>query len=165
MHKVLVVVLVACGSPAAAPDALVVIPHPDAAVGAGPDAPPDAFDALACAGQPAPATALDPLPIHGTLFAIDHYNVASISGATVLVRRRADAGVLATVTTDASGTFATSLASGGTPLDAYFTVDVAGYRASRIDPGDALVGSGTALLVVARDAENARGAGDAGVSA
>jgi hypothetical protein len=167
MHKVLLLAVVACGSPAAAPDALVVVPHPDAALDARPDAPPvdAAFDPLACAGQPAPATALDPLPIHGTLFAIDHYQVAPVAGATVVVRRRADAGVLATLTTNASGAFATSLSSGGTPLDAYFTVDVAGYRSSRIDPGDALVGSENALLVVATEAEIARWYGDAGVSA
>src|SRR5207245_20946 len=150
IDMVLVLFLFAVGSLSVAPDALVVIPLPDAPV----DPPPvDAtFAPLACVGQPAPATALDPLPIHGTLFAIDHYDVAPIAGASVLVRRRADAGVLATLTTNASGEFAASLASGGTPLDAYFTVDVQGYRGSRVDPGDALVGTENALLVVATDA-------------
>ncbi len=167
MNKLIwAVMLVGCGSSANVPDAAQVhdAPRPiDAphAVDAGPDAPPDP---LACVGQPAPTTAPDPLPITGKLFAIDHYNVTPIDGATVVVHRRADDTVIAQLQTDATGAFSTTVASGGHALAAYFTVDIAGNVQSYVDPGDPLVGGEDALLVTATSDEIARWYGDAGTT-
>jgi len=79
----------ACSSPAAAPDAPSTRDAPlpiDAAVDAMPDAggAPD----LSCLGQPANTTAPDPLAVDGTVFAIDHYQVAPFAGASVTLHRR-----------------------------------------------------------------------------
>jgi hypothetical protein len=150
-------VLAACSSPPAAPDA----PHAADAraidapppVDAAPDAPgPD----LACLGQPPPATAPDPLPVEGKVFAVDHYDVAPVTGATVVLRRRGTDAMIAQATTAADGAFAMSVASGGVPVDGYFAVAAAGYRPTRVEPGDPLSGGENALMLVAGDAELAR---------
>src|SRR5262249_12110189 len=106
----------------------------------------------------------DPLPITGKLFAIDHYNVAPIEGATVVVHRRADDTVIAQLQTDAMGAFSTEVASGGHALAAYFTVDITGNVPSYIDPGDPLIGGEDALLVSATADEIARWYADAGTT-
>ncbi|HEV7556336.1 MAG TPA: hypothetical protein VGO00_12805 [Kofleriaceae bacterium] len=134
----------------------------DAAIDAMPDAG-DELD-LACLGQPATATAPDPLAVDGTVFAIDHYHVAPLAGATVTLHRRADDGVIASLVTGADGTYALSIATGGAAVDAYYTVDAAGELPARIDPGDPLTTGFFALAVVASEAEVARWYGDAGAT-
>lgn len=156
-----ILALAACSSPHATPDA----PHAgDARAIDGPrrlDAAPDvASDApgtdLACLGQPPPATAPDPLPVAGKLFAVDNYEVAPIEGATVVLHRHGTDAILAQATTAADGAFAMSIASGGQSLDGYFTIAAAGYRPTRVEPGDPLAGGESALMLVAGDAELAR---------
>ena len=166
MTKYLVAVLVAGCSTAhpATPDAPPVA-H-DARLDAPPpppDAPPDAPAGpnLACLGQAPAATAPDPLPVMGTLFAIDHYQIAPLAGAAVSVRRRADDGVLASAMTASDGTFATTVASDGHAIDAYFAIAATGFVAGRIDPVIPLSGGEHALMVVASDAEIARWYADA----
>jgi len=150
----------ACGSSPAAPDAP---SHADArapdgrAADAPPDSPPDAASPnLACLGQPPAATASDPLPVAGKLFAVDHYNVAPVSGGTVVLRHHGNDAVLAQATTAADGSFAMQVASGGVPVDAYFAISADGYRPTRVEPGDPLSGGENALMLVAADAELAR---------
>ena len=165
-------ILAACSSPSKAtldappsPDA----PHPSDARPL-PDAPTDVpIDAppmpdLSCLGQPPPGTAPDPLAVDGTVFAIDHYQVAPLPGASVTLHRRSDDGVLATALTGSDGTFAMSVATGGVALDAYYTVAATGELPSRIDPGDPMTTGFFALAVVASDAEVQRWYGDAGAS-
>lgn len=152
--------LAACGSSPAAPDAGA---HADAraldarALDAPPDSPPDAAGPnLACLGQPPPATASDPLPVAGKLFAVDHYNVAPVTGGTVVLRHHGSDAVLAQATTAADGSFAMSVTSGGVPVDAYFAISADGYRPTRVEPGDPLSGGENALMLVAADDELAR---------
>jgi hypothetical protein len=154
----------ACSSPAAAPDARAV---PDVALpidamadtsdeGAAPD--------LACLGQPATTTAPDPLDVDGTVFAIDHYQVAPLAGAVVTLHRRGDDGVIATDVSAADGRYAMSIATGGKAADAYYTVDAAGDLPTRIDPGDPLTTGFSPLVVVASEAEVMRWYADAGAT-
>jgi hypothetical protein len=150
----------ACGSSPAAPDAP---SHADArgldarAPDARPDGPPDASGPdLACLGQPPPSTAPDPLPVGGKLFAVDHYNVAPVTGGTVVLRHHGSDAVLAQATTAADGSFAMTVASGGAPVDAYFAISADGYRPTRVEPGDPLSGGENALMLVAADDELAR---------
>lgn len=151
--------LAACGSSPAAPDAP---SHADArAQDAPPDSPPDSPpDApgpdLACLGQPPPSTAPDPLPVAGKLFAVDHYNVAPVTGGTVVLRRHGSDAVLAQATTGSDGSFTMSVASGGAPVDGYFAIAADGYRPTRVEPGDPLSGGENALMLVAADDELAR---------
>jgi len=152
-------VLAACSSTLtpAMPDAA---PGKDARARDAPpsiDAPPDAPGPdLACLSQPPPTTAPDPLPVEGKLFAVTNYNVAPVTGATVVLRRRGTDAVLAQATTAADGGFTMTVASGGAPVDGTFTVAAAGYRPTRVDPGDPLSGGENALMLVADDAELAR---------
>lgn len=136
------------GTDARAIDAPVHLPIDGAPDAPGPD--------LACLGQPPPTTAPDPLPVEGKLFAVENYEVAPVDGATVVLRRRGTDAVLAQATTAADGGFTMSVASGGVPVDGTFTVAAAGYRTTRIDPGDPLSGGENALMLVAGDAELAR---------
>lgn len=150
--------LAACGSSAtpATPDAA---PGTDARaidapvtppIDAAPDAPgPD----LACLGQPPPTTAPDPMPVEGTLFAVDHYALAPVDGAIVVLRHHGTEAVIAQATTGADGGFTMSVATGGAAVDGYFTVAAAGYRPTRIEPGDPLSGGENALMLLASDVE------------
>src|SRR5450432_3128529 len=128
----------ACNSTANnSPDALVHSDSPSIdAVTA--DAPLDAAQPdLACLGAAPAATAPDPLVIAGTVFAIDHYQIAKLAGATVAVHRRSDDGVIATAPlTGADGTYSTSIATGGAAVDAYYSIDAPGELPTRIDPGE-----------------------------
>jgi hypothetical protein len=154
------IVLAACGGAPAKPDAADA-PRPiDAMPDASPDADPNAPD-LSCLGQAPPATAPDPLPVAGKLFAIVNYDVAPIANATIVVARRSDGATLAQTTTAADGAFATSIASGGVPVDALLTAAVAGMRPTVVDPGEPLSGGENALMVAADDAELARWFADA----
>jgi hypothetical protein len=158
------VVLAACGSDAARPDAAIV--ELDARVDARrPDAmPPDAGPNLACLGQASPVTASDPLPVTGKLFAIDHYQVTPVAGATIAVVLRADDSILASDTTASDGTFATNVTSHGDAVDAYFAITAAGFVAGRIDPVVRLTDNAHQLMVVASEAEIGRWYADAGVT-
>lgn len=159
--------LAACGStstparPDAAPDADARAIDAPVAIDAAPDAPgPD----LACLGQPPPTTAPDPLPLEGKVFAVDHYQLAPVDGATVVLRRRGTDAVIAQATTATDGGFTMSVASGGSAVDGYFTVAAAGYRPTRIEPGDPLSGGENALMLVASDAELERWYAAAGMT-
>src|SRR5262249_25995014 len=151
-----VMFLAACGSSPAKPDAAVDVPRPvDAMIDAMVDADPNAPD-LSCLGMSPPATAPDPLPVAGKLFVIDHYNVTPVANATITLARKSDGGALGTATTADDGSFSTTIASGGVPVAAVLTTTVAGFRPTRVDPGDPLSGGEDALMVVASDAEVAR---------
>jgi hypothetical protein len=164
-----VLLFTACSSPAAsvldAPahpqqDA----PHRDAALDA---VVPDAFDGpdLSCLGQPAPATAPEPLPLDGKVFVVDHYQITPFAGATLTVHRRSDDAVLATSTVTASdGTYALSAATNGSALAAYLTVAAPGEVPVRIDPGDPLTTGFFGLALVAPPDEIARWYTDAGAT-
>jgi hypothetical protein len=164
-----VVIFAACSSPAPSvldapaplhPDA----PHRDAALDGFV---PDAFDGpdLSCLGQPAPTTAPERLPLDGKVFAVDHYQVVPFAGATLTLHRRSDDTVLATSTTTAAdGTYAMSATTGGTALDAYFTIAAPGEVPVRIDPGDPITTGYFGLGLVAPAAEIARWYADAGAS-
>ena len=109
--------------------------------------------------MPRPAAAdhrAQSLPVEGKLFAVDNYEVTPVNGATVVLLRRGTDAVIAEATTAADGGFTMSVASGGAPVDGYFTVGAAGYRPTRVDPGDPLSGGENALMLVASDAELAR---------
>jgi hypothetical protein len=161
MRRSFALFLAACGtSPHVAPDARALDAR--AVDAAGPDATDAPPDPLACLGQPAQASAPDPLPIAGKLFAIDHYQVTPVANEQVVVR--SDTDTLATATTGADGAFAASVPSGGLAVSAHFTVDVDGFRPSVIWPGDPLHGGENALLVIATDAEIARWYADAGTT-
>jgi hypothetical protein len=156
-----VLILAACGSSPAKPDAAADVPRPpDAMIDAMVDADPDAPD-LSCLAMPPPATAPDPLPVEGKLFVIDHYEVTPLAGAIVTVARKSDGAPLGTVTTADDGSFSTSIASGGAPVAAVLTTAASGFRPTRVDPGDPLSGGENALMVVASDAEVARWHADA----
>jgi hypothetical protein len=164
MRLLFLVSLVACSAPAshppdARPDAPVVLDAPVDTPAI--DAP--AFD-LSCLGQPPPSTAPDPLPIAGKVFAIDHYQVVPVAGATVVLHRRADDGVVATAVTGSDGAYAMSIASGGKAFDGYYIVTATGELPSRIDPGDPLTAGANALAVVATAAEIQRWYADAGAT-
>ena len=148
----------ACGASPAAPDAPLDARALDARSPDAPaDSPPDAAGPnLACLGQAPPSTAPDPLPVAGKLFAVDHYDVAPVTGGTVVLRRRGTDAVLAQTTTAADGSFTMSVASGGAPVDAYFAIAADGYRPTRVEPGDPLSGGENALMLVAADDELAR---------
>jgi hypothetical protein len=109
-------------------------------------------------------TAPDPLPLTGKLFAIDHYQITPLAGATVSVVRRADDSVLASDTTASDGTFATNVTSNGDAVAAYFQIAAAGFVAGRIDPVVPLVGNEHELVVVASEAEISRWYADANVA-
>jgi hypothetical protein len=159
-----VLFLAACGSAPAKPDAAVDAPRPvDAMIDAMVDADPNAPD-LSCLGMSPPATAPDPLPVAGKLFVIDHYDVTPIASATVTVARKSDGVALGTAITADDGSFSTTIASGGVPVAAVLTTTVAGFRPTRVDPGDPLSGGEDALMVVASDAEVARWHTDANAS-
>jgi hypothetical protein len=155
-------VLAACGSSPSTPDGTLAIDTPIAIDAPIADAPtgPD----LTCLDHAPPATAPDPLPVAGKVFASDHYQVTPVVDATVVLHRRSDDSVIAQLTTDASGAFATDVISGGVPVDAYFTITATGYPSSRIDPGDPLSGGESALLLVADASELARWYTDAGAT-
>jgi hypothetical protein len=161
----------ACGSPSkGAPDgATPADSHrmPDAEAPSGPDASfadaPSAVD-LSCLGKAPPATAPDPFTVQGTVFAVDHYQLGPIAGATVTLHRRSDDGVIATAATTASdGTYSISVATGGAAIDAYYTIDASGEVSSRIDPGDPITTGYYAFAAVASSDEIARWYADAGV--
>ena len=90
------------------------------------------------------------------MFAVDNYQIAPVTGATVVLRRRGTDAVIAQATTATDGSFTMSVASGGAAVDGYFTVAAEGYRPTRIEPGDPLSGGENALMLVAGDAELAR---------
>ena len=155
----ILILVAACGSSPDSPDAavrLVDAPSIDGSPDAAPrpDAPSDVD--LTCLGHAGASVAPDPVPLNGRVYSIDHYQVSNLAGATVVLHRRSDDDVIATMTTATNGTFTGSVASGGTPVDAYYTVDATGYVPSRIDPGDPLVGDESALLVAAKTEELAR---------
>jgi hypothetical protein len=163
-----ILVFAACSATPATPDApsnLVDAPAADASSLDSPaDAPADARKPdLTCIGQPPPTTAPDPLLVAGKVFSVDHYDVAPVEGATVVLRRRGTDAVIAQTTTAADGAFAMSIASGGMPVDGYFAVAAAGYRPTRVDPGEPLSGGDDALMLVAGDAELTRWYAAAGV--
>ncbi|MCW5804945.1 MAG: hypothetical protein KIT31_21425, partial [Deltaproteobacteria bacterium] len=163
----LVVALAACGSsPPVTPDGAVLDAHvPDGRADAPLDAPEKPPLDFTCLNQPPPATAPDPLLVGGKLFAIEHYQVAALAGATVVLRRRANDAPIAQAQTAADGAFEMSVASGGEPVDGYFTIDAPGFAPSRIDPGDPLFDGEGPLLAVATGDEMARWYADAGLPA
>ena len=170
MHRrsISVVVLAACGSPA--PSVFDAPAHTDAPSHRDGAADATSFDApegadLACLGQPAPIGAPDPLPLDGKVFVIDHYQITPLAGATMVTHRRSDDAVIATSTTTAAdGTFAMSAPTGGTALDAYFTITAAGEVPVRIDPGDPITAGYFGLALVAPADEIMRWYADAGAT-
>lgn len=164
------VLLAGCGNDAAVP--LDAPRNPDArgdARGAMRDAVADAMPGdgaldLACLDRAPPTSAADPVAFGGTVFAVDHYQLSQGSGASVALLARSDGAVLATTSSGSDGSFTMSIESHGAPVDAYFTVTVAGDLPSRVDPGNPLVGGENALLLAAADAEVARWYGDAGAT-
>lgn len=154
-----ILVLAGCGSTPAALDAAPGgdAPAIDTAIAQPMDASPDAPGAdLGCLGLPPPTTAPDPLMVEGTLFAVEHYEVTPVAAATVVLLRHGTNAVIAQTTTAADGAFAMTVTSGGVPVDGYFTVAAAGYRATRVEPGDPLSGGENVLMLVADDVELAR---------
>src|SRR5262245_25435967 len=161
--------LVACSATPATPDAGLNLVDARAADASRLDSPTDApADArgpdLACLGQPPPSTAPDPLPVAGKVFSVENYEIAPVEGATVVLRRRGTDAAIAQTTTAADGTFAMSITSNGVPFDGYFTISAAGYRPTRVDPGDPLSGGDDALIIVANNAELSRWYAAAGVA-
>jgi hypothetical protein len=111
--------LVACGSDHAAVDASIKIidaPPPDMKVFE--DAPPATYD-LSCLNNPAPTTATDPITIAGTTAELSQSGNA-IPNVAVDVFKTGTTAALATVTSDATGAFATgNIATATTPIDGY----------------------------------------------
>jgi hypothetical protein len=136
-------VVVACGDDSPSdPDATADID----ATAAGPDAapvpdatpaPPDAIEdrpALACLGDPAPATAPATIRIEGNLFDGAADPIAPLPGASAELRARSDDALIAAVTTGGDGAFAFDVSTGGAPVDAYLAFAVDGYLPTRMTP-------------------------------
>jgi hypothetical protein len=157
-------VLAACSALPATPDAPLTIVDARAVDAPIIDTPADASGPdLMCLGQ-SPTAAPDPLLVEGKLFAVDHYDITPVVGATVVLRRRGTDAAIVQTTTAADGAFTMSVVSHGVPVDGYFTVTAAGYRPTRVEPGDPLSGGENALMLVADDAEMTRWYAAAGVA-
>jgi hypothetical protein len=163
----LLTVLVACSDDPRPP--LIDAAPPDTTDAASdtappPDDTPPRID-LTCLGDPAPATAPDPLPIAGKAFAIDHYDAQALANATVELRARSGDALIASTASGADGAFAFAVASKGVPVDATLVVVAAGYRTVRGIPAEPFHGTTPdALLAVATDEELARWYADAGAA-
>ncbi len=101
---------------------------------------------LGCQADPAPITAADPVTATG---GINNYpQAASIAGAIVELRRTSDDVVLDTATTNASGAFSVTAATGGVPLEAYYHVTATGYLDGFAQHAEVLVGDHAAFATL-----------------
>jgi hypothetical protein len=160
--SIAICLLAACEAPSTDPDA----GPSDAPVDAPPPRPDVASDAdlpaLRCLGLPPPAVADDPLVQTGRVFDVVDYQIAPLPGATVELRDRATGDAIAAATTDAAGDYAFSIATGGDPVDAMFSISALGRLRTDTYPADPLVGGENPLVIVASEAEIAAWYADAG---
>jgi len=78
-----------------------------------PDAPPDAFGMLDCAGQPLPTTAPDPLTLSGTTYEITSLGAKPLAAVMLSVFVIDETTARETTTSDAQGNFSMSGPTGG----------------------------------------------------
>lgn len=159
------ILLAACdGSAPNVLDAHAIDARPvDAHVDAAP--PPDVADNLACLFQPPASAAPDPFTLDGRVYAIDHYQIAGIAGATVELRHKADDHVIATSTvSDADGNYALAAPTGGDAIDGYFAITAPGMVPTRLDEGDAIAPGYFSLALLASSDEIQRWYADAGAT-
>lgn len=98
---------------------------------------------FSCFGDTPPTSAADPLAVSGTLADLD--TLAPIAGAAAEARLVADSSLLDEDTTAADGSFALSLATGGSPVDAFLAFAAGGYPTTRYFVSDPLAADATAL--------------------
>ena len=102
-----------------------------------PDSPPgtpDAHDPFACAGAALPTTAPASLLIVGDTETIDFSGTSPVTGASVASYLKAGGNPLATVTSNNTGAFQLTVATGGTPLDGYVLATKATYLDTYLYP-------------------------------
>lgn len=131
------VVLVACGGD-------------DAPADAGLDSPPDtqSFD-LSCAGNTAPTTAVDPIPLSGTATT---FSLATMTSQPVDVANirpfKIGTGQIGDTMTNATGDWSLSLVSAGVPIDAFLEATKAQHRSTRVVPASPLSATTTGFPVL-----------------
>jgi hypothetical protein len=116
--------------------------------GGGPSGP-SPFD---CLGQPLPTTAGDPLVVSGIVRS-NPITPAALAGAQVVGYRTGNATKLDSTSSDATGNYTLTLATGGQPLDGYVRVFKSGYLDTYGYPPAPLVAGATqsALLITTSD--------------
>ena len=86
---------------------------------------------LSCVGSPSPTTAPDPLAISGKVVLFGLGDQLPAPGTTVEAHDRSDT-LLATSTTDASGSFSVIVPTGGAAFDGYLVLTKADYITARV---------------------------------
>jgi len=152
---VAVLALAACGSDHAQPDASIKLI--DAAIDAKvwEDAPPGPMYDLSCLDAAAPTTAADPITISGATSTLTMNGLMAVPDVDVDVFEVGNATALATVTSNATGVFASGdIATAGTPINGYVRAMEPDYRSTYMYPGTVVATdlSAVPVIVVSNDA-------------
>jgi hypothetical protein len=145
----------ACGSDNAKADASIKIVDaaiPDMKVWN--DAPPGPDYDFTCYGGAAPTTAADPITVAGDTAALGQNGSTPVPNVDVDFYETGTATPLATVVSDASGSFTTgNIATGGTPIDGYVRAMEPTFRSTYLYPPNLVTASlaGVPVVMIGND--------------
>ena len=131
--------VLACGSVAdETPDAVAGVDTRPGGDGQPADGTAVPFD-VSCAGDPLPPNASDPVLLTGTV--VNGGTLMPLSGVQVVVHGRSDGTPLASVTSQADGSFSVAVPTGGTPRAVYVRFTSSGLISTRVYFADLLTES------------------------
>jgi hypothetical protein len=129
------------------------------------DAPPDSPEVVydfSCMTDPPPTTADDPTSVNGTIRNLD--DTQALAGIDVDVRRASDDTSLATAVTAASGTYQTTVATGGSAIEIYRRLSGPGATTTRVYDKRILAFTSNLINLLTTTAERAELAAGFGVT-